>query len=258
MRLICPNCDAQYEVPDNVIPEAGRDVQCSDCGNTWFQGPAEAEQDTSFERQPIPPEVSEILQEEAEIERRARAQDFEELSSVDDSFEDEVEATIEENAEHPFAIDPDPEEPEETDADRRARETRERMARIRGIEANNPFAEARDSRKRVLPDVDAINSSLSPDPETTRTQKAIDLEYLHKKKRRGAGFRTGFTVMVFLGLLVIAVYITHENLARVLPFAAPALEAFVDSVNSWRAWVDLEAADLIVRLDEFVNDLLNG
>ena len=64
--------------------------------------------------------------------------------------------------------------------------------------------------------------------------------------------------MVFLGLLVIAVYITHENLARVLPFAAPALEAFVDSVNSWRAWVDLEAADLIVRLDEFVNDLLNG
>lgn len=37
MRLICPNCGAQYEVPDEVIPESGRDVQCSDCGNTWFQ-----------------------------------------------------------------------------------------------------------------------------------------------------------------------------------------------------------------------------
>ena len=37
MRLTCPNCDAQYEVPDDVIPQDGRDVQCSNCGNTWFQ-----------------------------------------------------------------------------------------------------------------------------------------------------------------------------------------------------------------------------
>ncbi|OCX61033.1 hypothetical protein BFP70_16390 [Thioclava sp. SK-1] len=37
MRLICPNCSAQYEVGDSVIPDAGRDVQCSSCGKTWFQ-----------------------------------------------------------------------------------------------------------------------------------------------------------------------------------------------------------------------------
>lgn len=37
MRLICPNCAAQYEVDEAVIPEAGRDVQCSNCGHTWWQ-----------------------------------------------------------------------------------------------------------------------------------------------------------------------------------------------------------------------------
>lgn len=37
MRLSCPNCGAQYEVPLDVIPQAGRDVQCSNCGHTWFQ-----------------------------------------------------------------------------------------------------------------------------------------------------------------------------------------------------------------------------
>jgi len=37
MRLTCPNCDAQYEVDDSAIPEKGRDVQCSNCGQTWFQ-----------------------------------------------------------------------------------------------------------------------------------------------------------------------------------------------------------------------------
>lgn len=39
MRLICPNCGAQYEVSDDVIPVAGRDVQCSNCGHTWFEEP---------------------------------------------------------------------------------------------------------------------------------------------------------------------------------------------------------------------------
>ncbi|MGH1464365.1 MAG: zinc-ribbon domain-containing protein [Cognatishimia sp.] len=37
MRLTCPNCGAQYEVPIDVIPAEGRDVECSNCNVTWFQ-----------------------------------------------------------------------------------------------------------------------------------------------------------------------------------------------------------------------------
>lgn len=37
MRLICPNCDAEYEVDDGAIPPEGRDVQCSACGHAWYQ-----------------------------------------------------------------------------------------------------------------------------------------------------------------------------------------------------------------------------
>lgn len=37
MRLICPGCAAQYEVQPSAIPPEGRDVQCSNCGNAWFQ-----------------------------------------------------------------------------------------------------------------------------------------------------------------------------------------------------------------------------
>lgn len=38
MRLVCPNCGAQYEVADGMIPAEGRDVQCSNCGHTWLAG----------------------------------------------------------------------------------------------------------------------------------------------------------------------------------------------------------------------------
>jgi predicted Zn finger-like uncharacterized protein len=37
MRLVCPNCEAKYEVPEDAIPDTGRDVQCANCGHAWFQ-----------------------------------------------------------------------------------------------------------------------------------------------------------------------------------------------------------------------------
>lgn len=37
MRIVCPNCASQYEVAQDAIPEAGRDVQCAKCSEIWFQ-----------------------------------------------------------------------------------------------------------------------------------------------------------------------------------------------------------------------------
>jgi predicted Zn finger-like uncharacterized protein len=42
MRLVCPNCEAKYEVPDDAVPDTGRDVQCTNCGHSWFQMRARA------------------------------------------------------------------------------------------------------------------------------------------------------------------------------------------------------------------------
>jgi predicted Zn finger-like uncharacterized protein len=39
MRITCPNCNAHYDIDRAMIPAAGRDVQCSACGTTWFQEP---------------------------------------------------------------------------------------------------------------------------------------------------------------------------------------------------------------------------
>ena len=36
MRLACPNCGAEYEVPDGLVPEGGKHVQCTDCDTRWF------------------------------------------------------------------------------------------------------------------------------------------------------------------------------------------------------------------------------
>lgn len=55
MRLICPNCGAQYEVDDAAIPQTGRDVQCSNCGHGWFQLPPDVEAEAEAEAQLFEP-----------------------------------------------------------------------------------------------------------------------------------------------------------------------------------------------------------
>lgn len=52
MRLVCPNCEAKYEVPEDAIPETGRDVQCANCGHAWFQM---RPRPSAAETAPVPP-----------------------------------------------------------------------------------------------------------------------------------------------------------------------------------------------------------
>lgn len=48
MRLICPECNVLYDVADNVIPSAGCDVECSACGQVWFQSPKAGEDSPTY------------------------------------------------------------------------------------------------------------------------------------------------------------------------------------------------------------------
>ncbi len=95
MRLICPNCDAQYEVDATLIPAAGRDVQCSNCGTTWFQEAQETIRLTPGERvEPEPAMASEgpsghgLTEEAAEFFGHSGP-----VAGLDEAYEDEEEGT---------------------------------------------------------------------------------------------------------------------------------------------------------------------
>lgn len=95
MRLICPNCNAQYQVDDSVIPDDGRDVQCSNCGNTWFQESAKA-QKMAATAEPSPeqkPQEQEPVEAEPDLESfDEQDTGFDETETWDDDdFDDETE-----------------------------------------------------------------------------------------------------------------------------------------------------------------------
>ncbi|WEF23819.1 zinc-ribbon domain-containing protein [Paracoccus sp. S3-43] len=89
IRLICPGCAAEYRVPDTAIPAEGREVECSACGKVWHararldlgdvpplpaaEPPAQPPADLPPLSRRLPVSVLEILRDEVEHERRARA-----------------------------------------------------------------------------------------------------------------------------------------------------------------------------------------
>lgn len=88
MRLVCPNCSAQYEIDGSMIPDEGRDVQCSNCGHTWFELPAPA---ADFAESP-----PEILDEALDTgqEEVAADEEFAEAEEAD-AFDEDAEAASE-------------------------------------------------------------------------------------------------------------------------------------------------------------------
>ncbi len=239
MRLICPNCNVQYEVPTEVVPTEGRDVQCSNCGQTWFQhhpdhklpteeeAAAEAipeneervEISTQPQRKEIDPAVADILRQEAEHEAEIREQENTDLESQPDlGFDDSV----------------------EDEGARRAREAHERMAQMRDeeIEASTSAA-ALGSRRNLLPDIEEINSSLRPDAAQTAEQIDDDLP-----QKRG-GFRRGFMIIVILALIALAAYIFAPQISAAVPQLEPVLTSYVIWVNEMRIWLDQQLQGLI-------------
>ncbi|MDC3129370.1 zinc-ribbon domain-containing protein [Paracoccaceae bacterium] len=92
MRLVCPNCKANYEIPRHAVPIGGREVKCASCGHSWFQTRTEKSNDIQLidpenkitkedteevasaasNQKKIDPSVIKILKEEAKREIEAR------------------------------------------------------------------------------------------------------------------------------------------------------------------------------------------
>ena len=279
MRLTCPNCDAKYEVPDEVIPVTGRDVQCSNCGQTWFQHHADYvpelddefdEDDVSLEDMgpepdeeiappPPPPTPAPPPPPPPAPEPRRRELDPAVADILREEAEAEQAARRAQRPAEPLETQPDlglEETDSEDEADRRSREARERMARMRGEEPPDmaeaaATAAAIGSRRDLLPDIEEINSTLrsSSDraPGMSHDEATYEAPSYRREKR---GFRRGFTIVMLLFLALIALYIFAPQLARAVPAMDPWLNSYVAKVDQWRMMLNEQLQGLLLWLDD--------
>lgn len=284
MRLACPNCDAQYEVPDTAIPAGGRDVQCSNCGHFWYQMPVRA--DGSFDDDPVdddlPAADSDIETAEESISRAlgqaeaapepapapapaaaipAAPQTDDEDDAEDDatplpvppaarpkSLDDSLVALLKEEAEREVEARkaearlaenrmPETQGDLGLSAPDEAQDRARRLAALQGEPETSALAQRPTARRDLLPDVDAINSTLQSSTVEERNADA-EIASLPDLTAPRRGFRSGFTLMMVLLVAGVAAYLAAPQLKAQFPAAATAIDAYVNGVNDWRQWLD--------------------
>lgn len=285
MRITCPNCGAQYEVPNEVIPTEGRDVQCSNCGDTWFQ--AHPDHMTQPEPEPAPPPAAapkpEPAPKPAPTEKPKRAPEPEQAPDTTPvaarpvteapqkprKIDPEVAGILRDEAEHEaklrsregaslesqgdLGLDSLPGD----EAGRLSREARERKAKTKGEPAApSPEPAAAPAivepvphdrpRSRLLPDVEEINSTLNAGGDsTTQPQAAVSFPVTPEPKR--GGFARGFGLVVLLAIILAIVYIKADAISVAVPALAPVMEGFTSTVDSARLWLDTKLSAYIPR-----------
>lgn len=253
MRLICPNCDAQYEVPTEVVPTEGRDVQCSNCGQTWFQNhpdhmpPTEDEIDAQKipeneervevvkqpQRKEIDPAIADILRQEAEHEADIREHETAGIESQPDLGLDDAEDA----------------------ATRYAREARERTARMRGEASEVDATEVTlGSRRDLLPDIEEINSSLRSTSDRQISGDEAGVAPARKKR----GFRRGFMTMVLIAIILVTLYVFAPAIAQAVPQVDPYLSSYVTMIDQGRSWLSGQLQSLAEWLDAMAASQNNG
>jgi predicted Zn finger-like uncharacterized protein len=165
MRLVCPNCGAQYEVDDRVIPDSGRDVQCSACGHAWYQMPLgypEADDGAA-----LPDHDDTLLPEdEGEAEGLAAEAQGEDESAAPDEFTPEERAA--DDAEPEVAARAGEGSDEVTEPEAAGRPTMgEEVRSILREEAEHELSRRAAEQVETQPDL-GLDSSPSPEEERRR------------------------------------------------------------------------------------------
>lgn len=277
MRLTCPNCGAQYEVPDDVIPDEGRDVQCSNCGDTWYQvhpsvltaasdaDPDDtdmsedeiAEADAFFDDDEDSTGWEDDEDEIAEDEEYAHSEAAEPESagrdldtSISDILKEEAEREAQLRAAEagPGGLESQAEMGLEGSMDdeqaRRARQAQDRMARIRGEDPTQAALAEAGSRRGLLPDIEEINSTLRAASDKGGDTEAPTAEDMAPPPRKGS-FARGFALVILFAAVLTLIYANAPRIAQAVPQADPMLSAYVALVDQGRVWLDAQVQVLL-------------
>jgi predicted Zn finger-like uncharacterized protein len=266
MRLVCPNCEAKYEVPDDAIPDTGRDVQCANCGHAWFQmrhkpvGAADAAP-APVVAPDVAPVAAAVVAGDAQASADMTASAGSDFAPTPDPAPVQAPVVAESQsadalkAPAPYAVDDSvlailrEEAARETQArksdklplesqpdlgiDAALSPTQKRVAMLNGDDAAGGKPSA---RRDLLPDVEEINSTLRPSEQSSEADDAIVAPVALAEKR--GGFRSGFLVVMALAILATAIYIAAPQIGRLVPALADPLNAYVGFIDGMRLQLD--------------------
>ena len=250
MQIVCPNCEAHYEVGYDSIGDAGRQVQCSNCGHTWLAMRQEEDQVLSAPQVPksatFPAPTAAPVQESETLPRPAAVTPERKTSEADRKPIDEtVLSILREEA---------------------AREAQQRLNESGGIEVQTnlglqaPAPEkmpTRPAASHTLTHVEAFGENrhpATPETETTKSSQNSEKPLLQKTPatKKESSFWPSFFLCLGIGVVAALLYVNAPKIATVVPALAPHAQLYVEKTDLLRAylieWDAIARAQVTLRL----------
>ena len=257
-------------MPADVIPAEGRDVQCSNCQETWFQTHPDTEPQTDVvqtlkehfaqtepEAAPVPPQPDAVSEPDPIDDEFERALD-QELNTIAEDDPDAAPAPAITHERSKRKIDPSVadilREEAQREREQRAAETFEHQDEF-ALDTNKPESDPQPKKSGYidpkLDDLDEMYKDTASDAPASRRDLLPDIEEINSTLRRdkksagkgepetqaqkNASGRRGFRAAIILLLLSVAVYAYADLITSNVPQLAPYLDAYVAQIDQWRA-----------------------
>ena len=258
MRLICPNCEAEYNVADDAFDDGARDVQCSGCQHTWLQTPKTRVVTREVSRiltKPLPSVVKSELRDAGGFDTpqgaNARAGDGPMHEPARDGprhrpVAPNIADILREEAEFARGVadySADAKAPTRKARVETTHETRKRIAQMTADEGGtlagvSPVAAAAataaaQADPRSIPEISEINAALRARQEAQDESGLTELEKQEARDRRG--FRRGFFAVLFIVALVIAPYLFADRITEMMPELGGYMATYVVVMDQMRA-----------------------
>jgi len=257
-------------VPADVISAEGRDVQCSNCQETWFQTHPGTEPQTDVV-QTLKEHFAQREPEAAPIPTHSDA--ISEPDPIDDEFERALVQELDTLAEDDPEIAPSPSitherskreidpsvadilrEEAQREREQRAAETFEHQDEF-ALDADEPVSAPQPQKSGYidpkLDDLDEMYKDTVSDAPKSRRDLLPDIEEINSTLRRdkksanreepdtqaqkNASGRRGFRAAIILLILAVVVYAYADLITSNVPQIAPYLDAYVAQIDQWRA-----------------------
>ncbi|MCH8167325.1 MAG: zinc-ribbon domain-containing protein [Proteobacteria bacterium] len=274
IEIVCPSCQARYQLPDGSIGPDGRKVSCSSCSHKWR---ANAEGAVAAASTPVAePKPEPVAEPKPEPVAEPEPETVAESASM---------AAVAAPGDESAAFSPPP--------PAAAGDRKDQMAAIRQMltdlkdsadAAPEPVPESRPEPVAPTPtmrkrdedeDIDALKSRIDGVDKLGRTKKgeaapsgynAAKLRRLHEKRakklqrsrerrKKSGAFLTGFTLMAMVTATMVGLYVLQPQIIDASPRMKPALTEYVVTVDRYRVELNEKTAEWRAWLTERIGAL---
>lgn len=278
IEIVCPSCDARYQLPDGSIGPDGRNVSCSNCSHKWRAHPAGAEAAAARPAPAAPAQptyrpnpahaaaddddaatVAAAMAAVAAADQRQATAGAAPAPAAGDREQQmdairKMLADLKEGAEAADAAVPEP-------VAKPAPEGPSQPVRRRDTDEDTD----RDTLKSRIDDLTKMGKAAKGEAsqsgyDTHRLRKlhekrAKKLQKARERRGKSGAFMTGFSLVAVVTLTMVGLYVMKPQIVAASPQMGPALDEYVVTIDryrveineqtvQWREWLSERIAKL--------------